>query len=719
MRQLAIFILLLHTHLCSIGQSRINIHVQDATTGTSLPKATIIINKKSFVTDTSGNIIHVAVNQTIDLSVSYTGYNTYSARFIAKDSFLTVSLQPVAEEGEEVIIVASSRNNSRIEDLPTKVEVLGSEEVNEENQIKPGNIASLLGDIAGVQIQQTNAATGSTDMRIQGLPGKYTQILRDGMPLFDGYSGSFGILQVPPLDLQQIEIIKGAASTLYGGGAIAGMVNLISKKPKQGRPDRSFTLNRSTLKENNLNMFFSGRNNTAGYTLFAGGTLQDNIDVNDDGFSDVPEVHSVFIHPRLFIYGKRNSSLVAGYNLAFEMRKGGDMQVLDDKTDTQHKFFIQNKTLRHTGDVIWENRLQSNAMLTAKGSLGISSRDITTNISGIKASQAMWYTELSYAQKTGAHNYVLGINFNGDRFKKKFPDSSFIPNTNTGIVGLFVQDDWKPLSQLTIQAGARLDHSSMWGSFFLPKLSLMYRPSKKITMRAGGGTGYKTPALFSPEIDERDIKYLVGFRDDIIPEKSWGLNYDINYKTKKAGRDLTFNQTFYITTIDRPFNIEHVPAGAPYFRYFNEDESLQTRGAESYVQAIHHELELYFGYVLTDSKRKYNAANPHFPLVAKHKLAAIIAYEFSERFRAGIESSFNGRQFRDNGTKTPSYLFLAAMVRYNVGKLSFVLNGENLLDYRQSKKETVVFPPYDNPVFPEIWAPLDGRVINLSIRVKW
>ena len=48
-------------------------------------------------------------------------------------------------------------------------------------------------------------------MRVQGLPGKYTQLLRDGVPLFGGYSGSFSILQIPPLDLRQIEIVKGPA----------------------------------------------------------------------------------------------------------------------------------------------------------------------------------------------------------------------------------------------------------------------------------------------------------------------------------------------------------------------------------------------------------------------------------------------------------------------------------------------------------------------------
>src|SRR4026208_1393577 len=218
------------------------------------------------------------------------------------DSVFTILLEPAPTEEEQVIVVASSRTESRIEDLPTKVEVLGAEEVNEEVGIKPGNIASLLGDVAGIQIQQMSAATGNVEMRVQGLPGKYTQILKDGMPLFGGFSGSFSILQIPPLDLKQIEIIKGASSTLYGGGAIAGMVNLISKRSKEGVFEKTILLNQSTLKETNANFYSSGRKDKLGYTFFTGTNYQQKVDVNKDGFSDVPHVKSLFIHPNIFIY---------------------------------------------------------------------------------------------------------------------------------------------------------------------------------------------------------------------------------------------------------------------------------------------------------------------------------------------------------------------------------------------------------------------------------
>jgi iron complex outermembrane receptor protein/outer membrane receptor for ferrienterochelin and colicins len=664
------------------------------------------------------------------LLVSFTGYaNIDTLINVNAKSIINLDfgLSAEKEELEEVIIVSSSRTNSRIEDLPTKVEVLGSEEVKEENGIKPGNIASLLGDIAGIQIQQTSAATGNADMRIQGLQGKYTQILRDGMPLFGGYAGSFSILQIPPLDLQQIELVKGASSTLYGGGAIAGMLNLISKKPKLGKPEKSLTLNYSSLNEFNANTFFSARNKQMGYTLYAGTTQQKEMDVDGDGFSDVPAVKSVFVHPRAFFYGKDNSTLTLGYTLNYEDRNGGDMNVLQGNKNATHQFFDQNKSLRNTADAVWEKKYEDGSMLSAKANYSRMNRDIITNTFGMGGKQDSWFSELAFSKKLDAHNIVVGINFNGEAFTKQLPDSSSLPNTSMSTIGAFIQDDWKISNAFTLQSGLRVDQNNVYGNFILPRLSMMYKVNNKITMRLGGGAGYKTPSLFSSELDEREIPYIIGLGQNIKSENSLGANYDINYKTKMDDWELTLNQTFFYNSIANPITAQaaptyyynNFPPTLSYYLFDNEQKSLESKGMESYVQAIKGPLELYAGYVYTDAKRNYNSIASILPLIAKHKFATVIAYEFSESFRAGLEASYTGKQWLDNGTTTTPYTLAALMLRYNMGKASFVLNCENLFDERQNKNGSIVRPPYNNPSFPEIWAPLDGRVVNLSMHLKW
>ncbi|MGI9139474.1 MAG: TonB-dependent receptor, partial [Sediminibacterium sp.] len=677
-------------------------------------------------------INHIPLGK-IHLIFSYTGFEILDTtfQFLSKNKDpLFFELNESKETLEEVIIISSSRTNSRIEDLPTKVEVLGAEEVKEENGIKPGNIASLLGDIAGIQIQQTSAATGNADMRIQGLQGKYTQILRDGMPLFGGYAGSFSILQIPPLDLQQIELIKGASSTLYGGGAIAGMLNLISKKPKLGQPTKSLTFNYSSLNEANANLFFSGRNKKMGYTLYAGTTQQKEMDIDKDGFSDVPSVKSVFVHPRAFFYGKDNSTLTLGYTLNYENRNGGDMSVLSGTTNATHQYFDQNKSLRNTADAVWEKKYEDGGMLTAKANYSIMNRDIITNVFGMSGNQTSWYSELAYSKKLDAHNIVMGLNFNGEAFTKKLPDSSYLSNTKFNTLGAFIQDDWKINHAFTLQSGIRLDQNNDYGTFILPRLSLMYKMNNKVTMRIGGGEGYKTPSLFSSEVDEREIHYIIGFSQNIKSEKSIGANYDINYKTIIDDWELTLNQTFFYNKIDNPITFQYAPItylatnyimapSHPFYYFANETKSLESKGMESYIQAMKAPFELYAGYVYSDAKRNYHSYHPNLPLIAKHKFATVFSYEFSDDFKAGIEASYTGKQSLENGSFTTPYTLAALMVRYNLGKASFVFNCENLFDQRQNKNGSIVIPPYTNPSFPEIWAPLDGRVFNISMHLNW
>ena len=85
----------------------------------------------------------------------------------------------------------------------------------------------------------------------------------------------------------------------------------------------------------------------------------------------------------------------------------------------------------------------------------------------------------------------------------------------------------------------------------------------------------------------------------------------------------------------------------------------------------------------------------------------------------GIEASLNGKQIRFNGTKTPGYLFAAAMIEKKINdKIKFVLNGENLFDYRQSRIEPLFTGSITNPQFHALWAPIDGRVINLAVFIK-
>jgi outer membrane receptor for ferrienterochelin and colicin len=701
--------------------------VRDSLTRQTLPGVSGVVRgtTQGAATNSQGLLsIDNVPGPTAELVLSYLGYRTATVRVALPQAGgpLVVLLGPSASALDEVV-VTSTRTNSRIEDLPTRVEVLGEEELQEENAIKPGNIASLLGDIAGTQIQPTQPTTGNADLRIQGLPGRYSQMLRDGMPLFGGYAGSFGILQVPPLDLRQIELIKGSSSTLYGGGAIAGLVNLVSKQPRLGRAERSLTFNQSTLRESNLNGFFSGRRQKTGYTLFVGGTRQQDVDVDGDGFTDVPRLRSLTVHPRLFFYPNQLGQLAVGYTGTVEDRRGGDQTVVRDGADALHQYFVTNRMQRHTADVVYTQNSVAGGSLTAKGTLSSFDRRVSTNTVEFRARQLSYYSELSYLHQLGRqHRMVAGLNLSGEQLRPRQGPTALPAGRYTyATVGGFVQDDWQPVPQLTVQAGLRLDHHNQYGTFLLPRLALLYRFSEAVTSRLNGGLGYRVPVPFVNELDERDyprIQLLTGLR----AERSTGLNWDVNYQRRFSPTlTLNLNQSFFYTRLNSPLVLPDAAAtpGSGPLTWYNAARPTVSQGLETYVRLRADETELYLGYVFTYARRRYDVLHPNVELAARHKLAAVATQEFSEHFALGIEASYTGQQYLSDGRRTPGYPILAGLARYQLGPLTLVLNGENLFDYRQTRREAVVLGSRLNPDFPQLWAPVEGRVLNLSATVKF
>src|SRR4029079_3395168 len=131
---------------------------------------------------------------------------------------------------------------------------------------RPANVSMLLHESTGLQVQQISATSGNASIRVQGLDGRDTQLLKDGYPNFGNFASGLSVLEIPPLDLKQVEVIKGPASTLYGGGAIAGVVNFISKLPRE-KFEGDFILNQSNVGQTNLGAYVSQKKERFGYSF--------------------------------------------------------------------------------------------------------------------------------------------------------------------------------------------------------------------------------------------------------------------------------------------------------------------------------------------------------------------------------------------------------------------------------------------------------------------
>ncbi|MBY0537093.1 MAG: TonB-dependent receptor [Chitinophagaceae bacterium] len=719
-KRLVLFFGLFITTVAALSQTKVVVKTVSSGTGDVVQGVSIALNGKSIKsTDANGLAVLQLANEKSKLSFSAVGFKTQDTTLVAPfPDTLLIQMISAQKELEEVTVVSSTRNNQRIENSPLKVEVLGREEMEEESTIKPAGIASILGDVSGVQIQQSSAINGNSNVRIQGLDGRYTQILKDGMPLYDGFSGGFGILSIPPLDLKQAELIKGSASTLYGGGAIGGLINIISRKPT-AKQEAVFSINQTTLKETNYNTFLSRKDKKVGYTFFGGYNYQKAVDVNKDGFSDLSDLKGLVLHPRFFFYPDHKTTVVVGYTGTFEKRNGGDMQVLAGKADATHQYFENNTINRNSWELTAQRNLANNRKLEFKSSLSSFKRRILNNQVDFTGRQTNYYTELSAFLPHNANNLVVGVNATGDQFTKltnTIPLNNFHNNT----VGVFAQESINLQEHTNIEIGLRNDYHFTYGNFILPRLAIFHRINEHWATRAGIGFGYKAPNALAAQNTDFEIQKITSLPSTIKAEKSVGYNAEINYKVEwGVGNELFINQAFFLTQLTDPVVATAASNGDVSFQ--NQSKPILTRGSDTYVKALVHEWELYVGYTFTVAERKYLTQNQFIPLTPKHRFAFTIVRDFEEEgFRFGLEGSYNGFQYREDYTKTPGYFFMAAMVEKKFGShISLVLNGENLLDYRQSKVESLYTGTVTNPTFKSLWAPIDGRVLNLSIRWKF
>jgi outer membrane receptor protein involved in Fe transport len=233
------------------------------------------------------------------------------------------------DEDEEVavedIIVQATRSRRRVQDEPIRVEVIPQEEIEEKLLMRPGNISMILAETGGLRVQTTSPSLGGANVRVQGMRGRYTQLLSDGLPLFGGTASSLGLLQIPPSDLGRVEVIKGSASALYGGSALGGVINLVSRHPGDETAGE-LILNATTRNGQDLSAY--------GATPLVGGwsgsvlmtaNRQTADDMDGDGWADLAAYERATLRPRLFWFGDDGSSLFLTAGMLDEDRRGGTL----------------------------------------------------------------------------------------------------------------------------------------------------------------------------------------------------------------------------------------------------------------------------------------------------------------------------------------------------------------------------------------------------------
>jgi iron complex outermembrane receptor protein/outer membrane receptor for ferrienterochelin and colicins len=708
------------------GQHSLKIKISHNDSHEALSAATVRISalNKAAIADSMGIILFTGLpSGKYQLEISYTGFEEKktSVTIPYRGDIFEIGLEPEEEEEEEVIVL-STRTSRSIQNVPTRVETIALEEIDEKSNMRPANVSMLLHESTGIQVQQTSATSGNSSIRIQGLDGRYTQLLKDGFASFGNFASGLSVLEIPPLDLKQVEIIKGPVSTLYGGGAIAGVINFISKTPTT-KGENNILINQSSIGQTNVGYFSSKRKDKTGYTFLGLLNSQRAFDVDKDDFTEVPKSLEFTLHPKLFIYPNSSTTITIGNSFTKGVREGGDVQVIKGKADNEHSYFEQNNTLRNITTFELHKTSAEKNELTIKQGFSVFDRHIkipSYHFDGISYNS---FTDASLLFNRASHTIVTGGNIVYDKFDERSKGSIDRDNTNL-TAGAYIQDTWDASDAVKLETGLRFDHVRYKNRIFsrneflaLPRISVLVNYNDHLSSRIGGGMGYKLPTLFTERTET--IQYQgVQQLNDVKSERSYGGTADLNFKSDLGGGfNLAFNHMFFYSWIERPLILE--ADGVNELRFINATKPVQSRGFETNLKLIyHHDFKIFLGYTFTDTKAQYLTGNQFLPLVPKHKFNSALIYEKHGFLKLGLEGYYTSSQFLYNGMRTQDFWEFGFMAEKLFEKFSIYINFENFTDTRQSKFKRVANGPHNAPVFDDIWTHTEGFVVNGGVKIR-
>lgn len=637
----------------------------------------------------------------------------WTAGAVAQEAPAASANAAQAEEEGEDIIVQATRTGRRVQDEPIRVEVLDREEVEEKILMTPGNIAMLVNETPGLRVQVTSPALGAANVRVQGLKGRYTQILADGLPLYGGQTPSIGLLQIPPTDLGQVEIIKGAASALYGPSALGGVINLVSRRPSPEQQGE-LLLNATSRGGQDVTAYNSGPLTDAlSYSLTGGFNRQDRQDVDGDGWANIPGYDRWTVRPRLFWESDDGAKAYLTVGALAEQRRGGTLpgRVVPDGTP-----FPQNQRSRRL-----DAGLNAQTPIEGVGTLYIRASGVTQahrHTFGEVVENDRHDTVLAEASLgggSGGTTWLAGAAYQADSYRSRtFPAFDYTYR----VPALFLQGEHKVLADLTLAASARLDDHSEYGTRLSPRVSMLFKPGPW-TVRASIGRGFYAPTPFIEEVDAAGLSRIEPLRG-LRAETADTASIDFGY----ARGPIEASLTLFGSNIDHAVQLRDVSATRA--ELVNADGVTRTRGAELLLRYRLNAITFTGSYVRTDAREP----NPNgsgrrlVPLTPRNTAGLTAVWEKHNRGRLGLEVYYTGRQgLEDNPYRSRSrpYVELGAMGELKLGKASLFINAENLLNFRQTRYDPLLLPRRapDGAWTVDAWGPLDGRTINGGVRFRF
>ncbi len=510
-------------------------------------------------------------------------------KVIAKDSTTTENL-------DEVIITAT-RTIRQLSSLPLPAQIISKKDIKRSNSIRLNDILN----------EQTGLITvpdfgGGEGIQLQGLDSQYTLILVDGVPLVGRSAGTLDLSRITVGNIKQIEVVKGASSSLYGSEALGGAINIITENPKYGfNGNANFRV--GAFNTSDLSTTLNYKKKALGITTFLNRYSSDGYDLNENDDLKTVDPFSNYTF---------NTKITYNFTEATNLFVSG-------RYYTQNQDYIASSTLKGESDI---NEWNSHVKLSHKYSKKWSSyfefyatrykaKDYLDNVNDGSRFSNSYYNQLLIRPEIRAtyspndtNNFIGGLGYNHETLNRT--DFTAKPKFNSPYI--YAQYDGDLTEKLNVILGARFDSHNKYKSQFSPKAAIRYKLNDKLAIKGSVGYGFKAPdfrqlyfdftnatvgytvlgynavSMAIPALETQGqianiIVPVSEFEDELNPENSISINVGMDYKFYTA---LKFGLNLFRNNIDDlidPRIIANKTNGQNVFSYYNVNK-VYTEGLE-------------------------------------------------------------------------------------------------------------------------------------------
>ncbi len=546
MKSIISTIILIFSFIFSVAaqQSSLSGYVRDNNSN-PVPGASVILNGSTgAATDASG---YFSVNKlkagTYEVIVSFTGFGSFTDKItIAEgDNDLDFQITPSVIDINQVVVTAT-RSGVPLRKVPIHTQVVFGEELRKTDSKSLADV--LTNYFPGIDFKNGMSYAGGPQIVMNGLSAKYILILVDGERLSSGdVKESVDFNRINTENIERVEIVRGAASSLYGTDAIGGVINIITKTSVEDA-EGSFGIRSSDYQETrmsgDLGLNFGKVSSRSSFIYNSMG-----------GYDLQPDVAGLTIEPtKSFNFNQK-----LRYSASENLNISGDLSIFNREDDTE----IPGSLDRKYDDFTW--KLGADYRLGTKSRLSLawnSDRYRSYRIEETTREQLNHYDKTFNSLRLqgnvrlwDANNLVAGVEYNGEElFSANTLDTA---KSASAVIG-FVQDVWDILPNLTFVAGGRVTSHSEYGMNTTYQAALNYRPGN-FSIRTSYGTGFRAPTLkelyMNFKIPGAPIR-IIG-NPDLEPEKSTYYSASVEYTNSKFNSSVLVQYNELESTITELF----------------------------------------------------------------------------------------------------------------------------------------------------------------------